>query len=73
MSQRVHFRRKASGCFLPLPGLIFLNYEDSSSAWQNKKEGGKSQFDVGGNDSHRLLPIGYTSIADIKGFCFKSQ
>jgi hypothetical protein len=37
----------------------------------NNKEGSKSQFDVGGKNSHRLLPIHYTSIADIKGFRFK--
>jgi hypothetical protein len=37
----------------------------------NKKEGGKSQLDVGGKNSHRLSPIHYTSIAEIKGFRFK--
>ena len=37
----------------------------------NNKEGGKSQFDVGGKNSHRLSPIHYTSIAEIKGFRFK--
>jgi hypothetical protein len=37
----------------------------------DKKEGGKSQFDVGGKNSHRLSPIHYTSIAEIKGFRFK--
>jgi hypothetical protein len=34
----------------------------------DKKEGGKSQLDVGGKNSHRLSPIYYTSIAEIKGF-----
>ncbi len=28
-------------------------------------------MDVGGNDGHRLSPIHYTSIAEIKGFRFK--
>jgi hypothetical protein len=37
----------------------------------DKKEGGESQFDVGGKNSHRLSPIHYTSIAEIKGFRFK--
>jgi hypothetical protein len=37
----------------------------------DKREGGKSQFDVGGKNSHRLSPIRYTSIAEIKGFRFK--
>ena len=37
----------------------------------DKKEGGESQLDVGGKDGHRLSPIHYTSIAEIKGFCFK--
>jgi len=37
----------------------------------DKKEGGKSLWDVGGKNSHRLLPIYYTSIAEIKGFRFK--
>jgi hypothetical protein len=36
-----------------------------------QKEGGESQFDVGGKDGHRLSPIYYTSIAEIKGFRFK--
>jgi hypothetical protein len=31
----------------------------------DKKEGGESQLDVGGKDSHRLSPIHCTSIADI--------
>jgi hypothetical protein len=35
-----------------------------------KKEGGKSLRDVGGKNSHRLSPIDYTSIAEIKGFRF---
>jgi hypothetical protein len=39
----------------------------------NNKEGGKSQFDVGGKNSHRLSPIQYTSIAEIKGFLFKLE
>jgi hypothetical protein len=37
----------------------------------DKKEGGKSQLDVGGKNCHRLSPIYYTSIAEIKGFRFK--
>jgi len=37
----------------------------------DKKEGGESQLDVGGKNSHRLSPINYTSIAEIKGFRFK--
>ena len=37
----------------------------------DKKEGGKSQLDVGGKNSHRLSPIYYTSIAEIKGFRFR--
>ena len=37
----------------------------------DKKEGGESQLDVGGKDGHRLSPIHYTSIAEIKGFRFK--
>jgi hypothetical protein len=37
------------------------------------KEGGKSLLDVGGKNSHRLMQIYYTSIAEIKGFRFKSQ
>jgi hypothetical protein len=37
----------------------------------NKKEGGESQLDVGGKNCHRLSPIYYTSIAEIKGFRFK--
>jgi hypothetical protein len=37
----------------------------------NKREGGKSQLDVGGKNSHRLSPIYYTSIAEIKGFRFR--
>ncbi|MHB8118678.1 MAG: hypothetical protein ACYDHX_08135 [Methanothrix sp.] len=37
----------------------------------NKKEGGESQLDVGGKNSHRLSLIHYTSIAEIKGFRFK--
>ena len=37
------------------------------------KEGGKSQFDVGGKNSHRLSPIYYTSIAEIKGFRFRLE
>jgi hypothetical protein len=36
-----------------------------------KKEGGKSLRDVGGKNNHRLSPIHYTSIAEIKGFRFK--
>ena len=39
----------------------------------DKREGGKSQFDVGGKNSHRLSPIHYTSIAEIKGFRFKLE
>ena len=39
----------------------------------DKKEGGKSQLDVGGKNSHRLSPIYYTSIAEIKGFRFKLE
>ena len=31
----------------------------------DKKEGGKSQLDVGGKDGHRLSPMHYTSIAEI--------
>jgi len=38
-----------------------------------KKEGGKSLRDVGGKNSHRLSPIYYTSIAEIKGFRFKLE
>jgi hypothetical protein len=34
----------------------------------DKKEGGESQLDVGGKDGHRLSPIYYTLIAEIKGF-----
>ena len=30
-------------------------------------------MDVGGKTGHRLSPIYYTSIADIKGFCFKLE
>jgi hypothetical protein len=37
----------------------------------DKKEGGKSQLDVGGKNSHRLSPTYYTSIADIKTFRFR--
>jgi hypothetical protein len=37
----------------------------------DKKEGGESQLDVGGKIGHRLSPIYYTSIAEIKGFRFK--
>lgn len=37
----------------------------------DKKEGGKSQLDVGGKNSHRLSPIYYTSIAEIKAFRFR--
>jgi hypothetical protein len=37
----------------------------------DKKEGGESQLDVGGKNGHRLSPIHYTSIAEIKGFRFK--
>jgi hypothetical protein len=36
-----------------------------------KKEGGESQLDVGGKNGHRLSPVHYTSIAEIKGFRFK--
>jgi hypothetical protein len=39
----------------------------------DKNEGGKSQLDVGGETDHRLLPIHYTSIAEIKGFRFKLE
>jgi len=39
----------------------------------DKKEGGKSQLDVGGKNSHRLSPIYYTSIAEIKGFRFSAE
>ena len=39
----------------------------------DKKEGGESQLDVGGKNSHRLSPMYYTSIAEIKGFRFKSR
>jgi hypothetical protein len=39
----------------------------------DKKEGGESQLDVGGKNSHRLSPIHHTSIAEIKGFRFKSE
>lgn len=39
----------------------------------DKKEGGESQLDVGGKNSHRLSPIHYTSIAEIKGFRFKFE
>ncbi|MDD4446110.1 MAG: hypothetical protein PHN61_00385 [Methanothrix sp.] len=34
----------------------------------DKKEGGESQLDVGGIFGHRLSPIHYTSITEIKGF-----
>jgi hypothetical protein len=37
----------------------------------NNKEGGESQLDAGGKNGHRLSPIYYTSIAEIKGFRFK--
>ncbi len=30
-------------------------------------------MDVGGENSHRLSPIHYTSIAEIKGFRFKLE
>ena len=30
-------------------------------------------MDVGGKNSHRLSPMHYTSIADIKGFRFKLE
>jgi hypothetical protein len=39
----------------------------------DKKEGGESQSDVGGKTGHRLSPIYYTSIADIKVFRFKLE
>jgi len=39
----------------------------------DKKEGGKSQLDVGGKNSHRLSPIYYTSIAEIKAFRFSAE
>jgi hypothetical protein len=39
----------------------------------DKKEGGESQLDVGGKNCHRLSPIYYTSIAEIKGFRFKLE
>ena len=39
----------------------------------DKKEGGESQLDVGGKTGHRLSPIHYTSIAEIKGFRFKLE
>ena len=39
----------------------------------DKKEGGESQLDVGGKNGHRLSPIHYTSIAEIKGFRFKLE
>jgi len=39
----------------------------------DKKEGGESQLDVGGYNGHRLSPIYYTSIAEIKGFRFKLE
>ncbi len=40
------------------------------SCKMDKKEGGESQLDVGGKNGHRLSPIDYTSIAEIKGFRF---
>ena len=43
------------------------------SCKMNKKEGGESQLDVGGKNGHRLSPIYYTSIAEIKGFRFKLE
>jgi hypothetical protein len=46
---------------------------DCIKALMNKKEGGKSLWDVGGKNSHRLSPIHYTSIAEIKGFRFKLE
>jgi hypothetical protein len=39
----------------------------------DKKEGGESQLDVGGKYGHRLSPMHYTSIAEIKGFRFKLE
>jgi hypothetical protein len=39
----------------------------------DKKEGGESQLDVGGKNNHRLSPIYYTLIAEIKGFRFKLE
>jgi selenocysteine lyase/cysteine desulfurase len=39
----------------------------------DKKEGGESQSDVGGKTGHRLSPVYYTSIAEIKAFCFKLE
>jgi hypothetical protein len=39
----------------------------------DKKEGGESQLDVGGKYGHRLSPIQYTLIADIKGFRLKLE
>jgi hypothetical protein len=39
----------------------------------DKKEGGKSLRDVGGKNGHRLSPIHYTSIAEIKGFRFNLE
>jgi hypothetical protein len=44
-----------------------------TSRKMDKKEGGESQLDVGGKDGHRLSPIHYTSIAEIKGFRFKLE
>jgi hypothetical protein len=55
---------------------FFEKAEDGCSrlSWKmNKKEGGESQLDVGGKNSHRLSPIYYTSIADIKGFRFRLE
>ncbi len=39
----------------------------------DKKEGGESQLDVGGNDGHRLSPMYYTSIAEINSFRYKQD
>jgi hypothetical protein len=39
----------------------------------DKKEGGESQLDVGGKNGHRLSPIHYTLIAEIKGFRFNLE
>jgi len=44
-----------------------------SSCKIDKEEGGESQLDVGGKNGHRLSPIHYTSIAEIKGFRFKLE
>jgi len=47
--------------------------EPHESVLRDNKEGGKSLLDVGGKNCHRLSPIYYTSIAEIKGFRFKLE